>query len=80
MAAILADDNFKCIFVNENDRIPIRISLKFVPRSQIDNKAALFQAMALRQAITWTKADPDHWRIYGALGGDEILNVGMVLY
>ena len=26
MAAILADDNFKGIFLNENDRIPIRIS------------------------------------------------------
>ena len=41
MAAILADDNIKCIFVNENDKIPIRISLKFVPRSPIDNKPAL---------------------------------------
>ena len=28
MAAILADDNFKFIFLNENDRNPIRISLK----------------------------------------------------
>ena len=37
MVAILADDNFKCIFLNETDRIPIRISLKFVPRSPIDN-------------------------------------------
>ena len=25
MAAILADDTFKCIFLNENDRIPIQI-------------------------------------------------------
>ena len=41
MAAILADDNLKCIFLNENDRISIRISLKFVPRSPIDNKSAL---------------------------------------
>ena len=46
MAAILADDNFKCIFLNENDRIPIRISLRFVPRSSIDNKLALVQVMA----------------------------------
>ena len=45
MAAILADDIFKCIFVNENDRIPIRISLKFVPRCPFDNKAALVQVM-----------------------------------
>ena len=49
MAAILADNNFKCIFLNENDRILIRISLKFVPRSPIDNKPALVQVMAWRQ-------------------------------
>ena len=46
MADILADDNFRCIFLNENDRIPIQISLKFVPRSPIDNKLALVQVMA----------------------------------
>ena len=36
MAAILADDNFKCIFLNKNDRILIWISLKFVLQSPID--------------------------------------------
>ena len=46
MTAILADDIFKWIFLNENDRIPIQIPLKFVPKSPIDNKAALFQVMA----------------------------------
>ena len=46
MAAILADDNFKCIFMNENDKIPIKISLKFIPMSPIDNKPALVQVMA----------------------------------
>ena len=46
MAAILADDIFKCIFLNENDRIPIQISLKLVPRSPIDNKPELVQVMA----------------------------------
>ena len=49
MAAILADDNFNCIFLNENDRIPIQISLKYVPRSPIDNKSALVQVMAWRR-------------------------------
>ena len=49
MAALLADDIFKCIFLNENDRIQIRISLKFIPRSPIDNKPALVQVMAWRQ-------------------------------
>ena len=49
MAAILADDNFKCIFLNEYDKIQIPISLKFVPRSPIDNKSALVQVMAWRR-------------------------------
>ena len=40
MAAILADDIFKCIFLNETDRIQIQISLKLVPKSPIDNKRA----------------------------------------
>ena len=46
MAAIMADGNFKFISLNENDRISIRISLKFVPKSPIDNKPALVQIMA----------------------------------
>ena len=41
MAAILADDIFNCIFLNENDKIPIQISLKYVPRIPIDNKPTL---------------------------------------
>ena len=41
MAAILADDIFKRIFLNENIRILIQISLKFVPKGSIDNKPAL---------------------------------------
>ena len=49
MAAMLADGIFKYIFLNENDRIPIQISLKFVPMSPIDNKAALVQVMAWRR-------------------------------
>ena len=54
MAAILADGNFKCIFLNENDRNLIPISLKFIPRSPIDNKPALAQVMAWR----WTGDKP----------------------
>ena len=48
MAAILTDDNFKCIFFNENVKIPIRISLKFGSRSPLDNKPTLVQVMAWR--------------------------------
>ena len=46
MAAVY---NLKCIFLNENDTITIKISLKSVPRSPIDNKPALVQVMAWRQ-------------------------------
>ena len=46
MTAILVDDNFKCIFFKENDKISIRISLKFVLRSPFDNKPTLVQVMA----------------------------------
>ena len=38
MAAILADDIFKRIFLNENIRITIQISLKFVLKGPVDNK------------------------------------------
>ena len=47
MAAILADDIL--IALNANDRIPIRISLKYVPRTPIDKKSALFQVMGWRR-------------------------------
>ena len=41
MAAVLADDIFKHIFLYENDWIKIQISLKFVPGDPIDNSPAL---------------------------------------
>ena len=41
-----ADDTFKCIFVNENVRILIEISLNFVPEGPINNIPALVQIMA----------------------------------
>ena len=45
----LVHNNFKCIFWNENDKILIWFSLKFVPMSPIYNNPALIQVM------TW------HW-------------------
>ena len=41
-----ADDTFKRIFMNENVRIFINISLKFVPKGLIKNIPALVQIMA----------------------------------
>ena len=45
MAAILADNIFKCVFMNEKLRILIWISPKFVRKGPIDNKSALVQVM-----------------------------------
>ena len=44
-----ADDTFKRIFLKENVRISIKISLNFVPKSPIDNIPALVQIMARRR-------------------------------
>ena len=41
-----ADDIFKCIFLNENVGVLLKISLKFVPKVWIDNIPALVQMMA----------------------------------
>ena len=45
-----ADDIYKWIFLNENVWIPIKISLKFVPRGPINNIPALVQIMAWRRS------------------------------
>ena len=41
MATTFTDDIFKHIFLNENIRISIQFSLKFVPEGPIDNIPAL---------------------------------------
>ena len=45
-----ADDTFKCMFLNENVRISIKISLKFVSKGPINNNPALVQIMAWRRS------------------------------
>ena len=45
-----AGDIFKCIFVNENVSIAIKISLKCVCKGRINNIAALVQIMAWHRA------------------------------
>ena len=44
-----ADDILKCVFLNENVWISIKISLKFVPEDLINNIPALVQIMAWRR-------------------------------
>ena len=44
-----ADDISKCIFLNENLRISLTISLKFVPKVRSNNIPTLVQIMAWRR-------------------------------
>ena len=44
------DDVFKCIFLNENVWISLKISLKFVPKDPINNIPALVQILAWRRS------------------------------
>ena len=44
-----ADDTLNRIFLNENARISIKISLKFAPKGPINNIPALVQIMAWRR-------------------------------
>ena len=67
-----ADDIFKCIFLIENLAILIKTSLEFVPKGPIDNKPALVQIMAWRQAIIWTNDGLVYWCIYASLGLNEL--------
>ena len=45
-----AYDIFKCIFLNENFWIPIKISMEFVSKGPINNIPSLFQIMVWRRA------------------------------
>ena len=53
-----ADDTFKCIFKNENVRISINISLKFVPKGLINNILSLVQIMAWRRLADKPLSEP----------------------
>ena len=76
MATSLAAGIFRYIFWNENDRILIQISLKFVPVTPIDNKPAFVQVMVWH--LTGKKPLPEPmmtqfiWRIYVSLEGKEL--------
>ena len=48
----IADDKVKCIFMNENFCILIRIPLKYVSRGPIDNKPALGKITACAEYAT----------------------------
>ena len=55
-------------------------SQKFVPNGPIDNESALVWRMAWHwTAITGVNVDTVYWRIYAALGGDELMIIVIVI-
>ena len=70
-----ADDVLKLIFLNENIWIPIKISLKFVPKGSINNIPALVQIMAWLGAVRATSHYLSQWwLIYGGIYASLVLN------
>ena len=70
-----ADDTFKRIFLNENVRISIKISLKFVAKSPMNNIPALVQIMAWRRSGDKPLSEPmmvSFLRIYASFGLNEL--------
>ena len=73
-----ADDIFKCIFLNENVLISIKISLKFVLEGSFNNFPALVEIMG-RQAIIWTNDGQVYWCIYASFRFSELTHCGLVI-
>ena len=70
MAASFPDDIIKCIFLNENSSISIKISLKFVPKGRINNIPALVKKITyLNQCWLF------YWRIYVLLDLNKLTYV-----
>ena len=73
----VSQTTFSSAFFNENVWIPIKISLKFVPRGPSSNIPALVRIMAWRRQATshylkqWRLIC---WRIYASLGLSELNN------
>ena len=80
----LADDIFRCIFLNENEKLVFRSKCHWslflrsnwqLPSICLDNGLAPNR----RQTIIWNNADPNHWRICVVIGRDE-LNRTFLIY
>ena len=69
-----ADAIFKCIFLNENVRISLKVSLKFVPKVPNNNIPSLVQIMAWRRSGGKPIPEPImvYLRKYASLGLNEL--------
>ena len=70
-------DIFKCIFLNENVWISLKISLKFVPKAPMNNIQALVLIMAWRRPGNKLLSEPmmvslPYRRIYASPGLNEL--------
>ena len=65
-----AEDTFKCISLNENVWISIKMSRKFVPKGPINNIPSLVQIMVWCHYLNqwWL----NYWHIYESLGLNEL--------
>ena len=71
----LADDNCRCIYVNENYVFRLRLNWILFLKVQLTIAHIVLDnglAPSRRQAIIWTNAHQIHWRIYAALGEDVL--------
>ena len=70
--------HFQMHFREWNFCILIKISLKFVPKGQVDNNPALIQIMAWRRIDGNPLSEPmlTRFTTYAALGGDELTEFG----
>ena len=68
------DDIFKCIFLNENKWISLKISLKFVLKGPINDIPALVQIMARRRPGDKPLSEPMmvYRRVFESLGLNEL--------
>ena len=71
------DDTFKRIFLNENVRISIKISMKFVPTGPISNIPAWVQIMAWRRSGSLNQWWLVYWCIYASLALNEFSSWNM---
>ena len=80
MTATFADDIFRCIFLNENIRMSIQFSLKYLLNGTIDSKSVFVQVMARRPTGDKPLPEPMLARLYAALGENEFDTASRILY
>ena len=66
---LFPDDIFKCIFLNENEWISLKISLKFILKVRINNIPALVQIM------TWRRCSNYIWVINNLIAHKGATNI-----